>query len=225
MACAGWVVRPRPEARRRCGIDRGDAGAGVGVVTPRRSGAVHLGPGNGRDRSRDLPARPPPSRHFGSGRGDAIAGGVFAREAAASGCRYAALISSAYWPNPGGLLFDLFDQGLGFFSPGWTDWIGGTLGEAVQADPRYQDFLSINETRLRCFGRIDDADKRPLRFGGPASGAGSTAAGAELKTADAIVSGCPVIATSHALEGYGPVVAGRGVGVFMWPIRRWNIAR
>ncbi len=130
--------------------------------------------------------------------------------------RYAALMGSNYWPNVEGF-FSLFPDGLGFLAPGEQIWIAGALGGAVRADPRFETFLSINESRLRALGYVAEADKAgffadaacvivPVTFG----------AGAKLKTADAIVSGRPVIATSHALEGYGPIATaalGHGIHV------------
>jgi glycosyltransferase involved in cell wall biosynthesis len=138
----------------------------------------------------------------------------FAAEARKASCRYAALMGSAYWPNVEGF-FGQFPLGLGFLGPGEQVWVAGTLGRAIRDDRRYQDFLSLNESRAHFVGYLSDEEKAdffqaaacvivPVTVG----------AGAKLKTADAIFSGRPVIATQHALEGYGPMVEdalGRGV--------------
>lgn len=141
----------------------------------------------------------------------------FAAVAAEAGTSaYAALVASRYWPNLEGF-FDVFPEGLGFLKPDWQIWIAGTLGSALASDVRYQDFLSINASRTRLVGYLPEPDKPaffgaaacvlvPVRVGG----------GAKLKTADAIASGRPVIATPHALEGYGPIVHDAiGCGIYV----------
>jgi hypothetical protein len=139
---------------------------------------------------------------------------AFSRATREGRCRYATLTGSAYWPNVEGF-FTIFPNGLGFLARDERIWIAGSLGAALQSDQRFQDFLAVNDSRLRAWGYVADADKAsffasascvivPVHIGG----------GAKLKTADALASGCPVITTSHALEGYGPLVQdvlGRGV--------------
>jgi hypothetical protein len=96
-------------------------------------------------------------------------------------------------------------------------WVGGSLGAALAADPRYKDYQTINDTRMRQMGYIADEEKAsffgsahcvfvPVRMG----------AGARLKTADAVASGRAVISTSRGIEGYGPLLCqalGRGIYV------------
>ena len=129
------------------------------------------------------------------------------RQAALDGkCRYAALMGSAYLPNIEGF-FSIFPHGLGFLTQDEQVWIAGSLGGALRADARYQDFWSVNDTRSRDWGYLNEADKAsffaaascvivPVLIG----------AGAKQKTADALASNRPVITTSHAIEGYGPLV-------------------
>jgi hypothetical protein len=142
--------------------------------------------------------------------------GRFAREAKDGNLRYAGLIGSAYWPNAEGFL-DLFPNGLGFLRPQERIWVAGTLGSALTQNIRYRDYQSINDSRLRAIGHIDEADKRaffaaaacilvPVLIGG----------GSKLKTADAIASGRAVITTSHGIEGYGPIARmAIGQGIFI----------
>jgi len=133
-----------------------------------------------------------------------------------SGCRYAALMGSGYWPNVEGF-FATFPDGLGFLAPDEQIWVAGSLGPALCNDARYRDFQSINDSRSRTWGYLPDTDKAAFFAGAscvivPVH----TGAGAKQKTADALASGRPVITTSHALEGYGPLVGdalGRGVYV------------
>jgi glycosyltransferase involved in cell wall biosynthesis len=143
-------------------------------------------------------------------------GSRFAAAAAEASCRYAALLGSAYWPNIEGF-FDIFPDGLGFLARDEQLWIAGELGEAIARDGRFQTFLSINQSRSRMMGYIEESEKAaflaaaacivvPVTFG----------AGAKMKTADAIASGRPVIATPHALEGYGPIVeTALGDGIYV----------
>jgi hypothetical protein len=140
----------------------------------------------------------------------------FAVEAMTAGVRYAGLLSSAYWPNLEGF-FDMFPDGLGFLRADEQIWVAGSLGSALAADPRYRDFQTLNDTRMRQIGYVSDVEKVgflgaahcvivPVLLGG----------GAKLKTADALASGHAVISTSQGIEGYGPLVApalGRGVFV------------
>jgi glycosyltransferase involved in cell wall biosynthesis len=125
-------------------------------------------------------------------------------------------MGTGYWPNIEGF-FTTFPNGLGFLAQDEQIWVAGTLGAALRADARYQDFLSVNDARLRTWGYLADTDK--ASFFAPASCVivpVHIGAGAKIKTADALASGCPVITTSHAIEGYGPLVEdalGRGVYV------------
>jgi glycosyltransferase involved in cell wall biosynthesis len=153
---------------------------------------------------------------------------VFSRAARDSRCRYAALMGSGYWPNVEGF-FTTFPNGLGFLGQDEQIWVAGSLGPAICADARYQDFQSVNNARLRTWGYVADADKAsffaaascvivPVHIG----------AGAKIKTADALASNCPVITTSHAIEGYGPLiqdVLGRGVFVADTPDAFRNLVR
>jgi hypothetical protein len=132
--------------------------------------------------------------------------GGFARAARDDGCRYAAMIGSAYWPNVEGF-FSIFPHGLGFLARGEQVWVAGSLGAALCADARYKDCKSVNDARLRAWGYVADADKASF-FAAAACIVMpvTTGAGAKQKTADALASNCPVITTSHAIEGYGPLI-------------------
>jgi hypothetical protein len=129
---------------------------------------------------------------------------------------YGALMGSRYWPNVEGF-FEMFPAGMGFLSVDEQLWVCGTIGGHIEADPRFQDFLSVNSSRMRFFGFLPEEEKAaflsaaacvpvPIRIG----------AGSKLKTADAIASGRPVIITPHALEGYGPLVReALGSGIYV----------
>jgi len=140
----------------------------------------------------------------------------FIGDARTAACRYVALMASDWLPNVEGF-FSTFPDGLGFLAQDEQIWLAGTLGAAVRDDPRFQTFLGINKSRTRIVGFVEDGEKFdflssaecvivPVTFG----------AGAKMKTADAIASGRPVIATEHAVEGYGPIVQGAlGKGVYV----------
>jgi len=140
----------------------------------------------------------------------------FAAEAREAHCVYAALIGSAYWPNVEGF-FDVFPDGLGFLAPGEQIWVAGSLGDAIKRDRRFQEFLSINETRFRDVGYLSESEKADFFAAAECAIAPvHIGAGAKLKTADAIASGRPVVATPHAVEGYGPIIGGAlGAGVYV----------
>ena len=103
------------------------------------------------------------------------------------------------------------------------------MGPRCRPTRAFQDFLSLNDSRLRAWGYIANADKPsffaaaacvivPVYMGG----------GAKLKTADALASRRPVITTPHALEGYGPLVQdvlGRGVYVADTPLAFRDLIR
>jgi SAM-dependent methyltransferase len=147
---------------------------------------------------------------------DANGANRFATETRTTGVSYAGLLSSAYWPNLEGF-FEMFPNGLGFLRSDEQIWVGGSLGAALVADPRYQDFQTLNDTRMCPMGYVADVEKAaflnaarcvivPVRLGG----------GAKLKTADALASGRPVISTSEGIEGYGPLVSSAlGHGVYV----------
>jgi glycosyltransferase involved in cell wall biosynthesis len=142
--------------------------------------------------------------------------GRFATESCAAGIRYCALMASAYWPNCEGF-FQAFPAGLDFLSADEQIWIAGSLGNAVRSDPRFDARKDVNEPHTRMLGYLADAEK--MAFYAAASCVilpVFIGAGAKAKTAEAIASGRPVIATSHALEGYGPIVRDAvGNGIYL----------
>jgi glycosyltransferase involved in cell wall biosynthesis len=141
----------------------------------------------------------------------------FGATAAEAGVRaYAALMGSEEWPNIEGF-FDAFPEGLGFLQLDQQFWVAGTVGSALEHDPRYQDFWSINASRTRILGFLPEEHKAEF-FGAAACVVIPVrrGAGVKLKTADAIASGRPVITTLDALEGYGPIVqSALGEGIYV----------
>jgi hypothetical protein len=113
-------------------------------------------------------------------------------------------------------------------------WVAGSLGAAMRADARYQDLRPVNDARLRTWGYL------PWGYLQDASAASCLAAtacvivpvanrlGPGQRTADALASDRPVIATSRAIEGYGPLlhdVLDRGVYVADPPTQSRDLTR
>ena len=128
---------------------------------------------------------------------------------------YAAMVSSAYWPNVDGF-FAMFPEGLGFLRQGEYIAAAGSVGPAIWTDPRFGDFRAVNQSRFRALGVAPDPMLGeflraaacvilPIQVGG----------GANMKTADALWSGRPVVCTAKALVGYPHVRPYIGAGVYV----------
>jgi Glycosyl transferase 4-like domain len=153
---------------------------------------------------------------------------LLTRSAGDGGCRYAALMGSDHSPNIEGF-FAMFPDGLGFLTQDEQIWTAGSLGAALRADPRYRDFLSVNDARFRDLSFLPEAGEAsffaaarcviiPVLIG----------SGAATRIAGALASGCPVITTSHAMEGHGPLLhdlLDRGVYVADTPRDFHNLMR
>lgn len=119
---------------------------------------------------------------------------------------YLAYAASSYWPNVEGF-YDMFDDGLGFLKAKERLKIAGSVGEAIFKDARFEARRSINESRGEFLGFIPSPDLVSLYEGAAAVIVPiTTGAGANLKMADALASGRPVISTSKGLEGYRALV-------------------
>jgi hypothetical protein len=142
--------------------------------------------------------------------------GRFAAFAAEKRVTYAAIMGSSYWPNVEGF-FEIFPEGLGFLPLGRQIWVAGSMGAGLHHDSRWHPFRAVNDARLLAVHFIPEAEKSDFFAGAVAAVLPLTVgAGAKLKTADALACGRPVVATSVALEGYGPVLEGSlGNGVYL----------
>ena len=117
--------------------------------------------------------------------------------------RYALFVGSAHPPNADGF-WRMLAPSLAFLRPDERIVIAGGIGHLIRGNRTYAEWPGINEPRLAVCGEIERDDLVAL-LGGAAvvllpitSGGGSN-----LKTAEAIYSGRPVLATPHALRGYG----------------------
>jgi glycosyltransferase involved in cell wall biosynthesis len=119
---------------------------------------------------------------------------------------YIAYAASSYWPNVEGF-YDMFGDGLGFLKSHEKLKIAGSVGEAIFKDSRFEARRSINEARGEFLGFLPEADLERLYLDAAAVIVPiTTGAGANLKMADALASGRPVISTSKGLEGYRTLV-------------------
>jgi hypothetical protein len=117
--------------------------------------------------------------------------------------RYFFFVGSAYPPNVDGICSLLMDGGLFFVPPEKTFAVCGGAAAGTFRDTRYQKFLHANSERVKFFERIEDKDLDllksnahavilPINYGG----------GSNLKTAEALVTGKWIVATSISLRGY-----------------------
>lgn len=117
--------------------------------------------------------------------------------------RYPLFIGSAHPPNVDGF-WRMLAPSLAFMRPGERIVVAGGVGHLLRQHRGYAEWSGINEPRLLVLGEVERADLDAL-LGGAAVVILpiTTGGGSNLKTAEAIYSGRPVLATPHALRGYG----------------------
>ncbi|PZW45872.1 hypothetical protein C8P66_11070 [Humitalea rosea] len=113
-------------------------------------------------------------------------------------------------------VFALFPEGLGFLTRRQQIRVAGALGLALPADPRWRPFAATNAARFQAMGPLSREGLARFYQGARAALLPITAAGcAGADIADALVAGCPVIATSRVLEETGALPDGvLGAGVW-----------
>lgn len=117
--------------------------------------------------------------------------------------RYPLFVGSAHPPNVEGF-WQMLAPSLAFLRPGEKIVVAGGVGHVLRQHRRFVAWSGINEPRLAVLGEVPHEDLVALL-----GGAGAillpitTGGGSNLKTAEAIYSGRPVLATPHALRGYG----------------------
>jgi glycosyltransferase involved in cell wall biosynthesis len=117
--------------------------------------------------------------------------------------RYALFVGSAHPPNADGF-WQMLAPSLAFLAPGEKIVVAGGVGHLIRDNKVYAAWPGINEPRLAILGEIERADLVALLGGATAIMLPiTTGGGSNLKTAEAIHSGRPVLATPHALRGYG----------------------
>ena len=117
--------------------------------------------------------------------------------------RYSLFIGSAHPPNVDGF-WNMLAPSLAFLRPDEKIVVAGGVGYLLRNHPTYRAWSGINEPRLAMLGEVDCDDLGALLYGATAIMLPiTTGGGSNLKTAEAIYTGNPVLATPHALRGYG----------------------
>lgn len=123
--------------------------------------------------------------------------------------RYPLFVGSAHPPNVDGF-WRMLAPSLAFLRPDEKIVVAGGVGHMLRQHPLYAAWNGINEPRLAILGEVEREDLVALLGGAAAILLPiTTGGGSNLKTAEAIYSGRPVLATPHALRGYGDA--------FRWP--------
>jgi glycosyltransferase involved in cell wall biosynthesis len=117
--------------------------------------------------------------------------------------RYPIFVGSAHPPNADGF-WRMLAPSLAFLRPDEKIVVAGGVGHLLRDHAIYRAWSGINEPRLLVLGEIERNDLIALLYGAAAILLPiTTGGGSNLKTAEAIYSGNPVVATTHALRGYG----------------------
>ncbi|MCK9537522.1 glycosyltransferase [Dokdonella sp.] len=112
-------------------------------------------------------------------------------------------VGSAHPPNASGF-WDMLAPSLAFLRPDEQIIVAGGVSHLIRGDRRYQDWSGINEPRLALLGEVTREELSALLYGASVIVLPiTTGGGSNLKTAEAIYTGRPVLATPHALRGYG----------------------
>jgi glycosyltransferase involved in cell wall biosynthesis len=132
--------------------------------------------------------------------------------------RYAIYAASSYWLNVDGY-FEVFGEGLGFLGPDERLMVVGSGCDAIWKDRRFERRRTISESRSLLRGFLPEDKLVEAYLGAEAivipilRGAGSN-----LKTADALAAGRPVISTPKGLAGYRSLLGDAlGNGVYEAP--------
>lgn len=117
--------------------------------------------------------------------------------------RYSLFVGSAHPPNANGF-WEMMAPSLAFLRPDEKIVVAGGVSHFLRDHEVYRTWIGINEPRLQLLGEVDKDDLVALLGGAavillPIT----TGGGSNLKTAEAIYAGRPVLATAHALRGYG----------------------
>lgn len=126
--------------------------------------------------------------------------------------KFALYVASGHPPNVFGF-YDIFGEGVGCIAPDERLVVAGAAGQSIRNDERFASVAGLG----KCFvdaGMVSDAQLRGLLQSAhciflPMTSGGGT----NLKTAEALWSGRPVIATSLAMRGFEAYENAPGVHV------------
>ena len=126
---------------------------------------------------------------------------------------YFSFAGSSYWPNVEGFA-EIADPSLTFLPPTMRIQVAGTVGTEIMKNPSILRRQSANASRitLRGFLSMDDLVRmmsRSLAVLVPVF----VGEGSNLKSADALASGAPVIMTERATRGYEDVIEADSDGI------------
>jgi hypothetical protein len=121
-------------------------------------------------------------------------------------------VGSAHLPNIEGFLNLVAGDGLGFLPPGQSIAVCGGASSGIFRSEVYQRHLAENANRVTFFDAVSDDDLAalqqaargtllPIQYGG----------GSNLKTAEALVLGKWIVATSTAFRGFESFQSGPGI--------------
>lgn len=117
--------------------------------------------------------------------------------------RWPLFVGSAHPPNASGF-WEMLAPSLAFLRPDEKIVVAGGVGHLLRQHKTYHAWSGINEPRLAVLGEIGREDLSALLYGAAVIVLPiTTGGGSNLKTAEAIYTGKPVVATPHALRGYG----------------------
>jgi len=124
-----------------------------------------------------------------------------------------AFVGSAYWPNTEGFA-QIATPSLAFLPPTTRIHVAGSVGRELLRNPVIDRHHSVNVSRLELHGFVDaDELRRLLASANAVIVPVFVGEGSNLKSADALASGSPVIMTEKATRGYEHVLAADDEGV------------
>ncbi|PWK57357.1 glycosyltransferase [Aminobacter sp. AP02] len=121
-------------------------------------------------------------------------------------------MGSGHPPNSSGFVEMMLGPALLFLPPEKSLAVAGGMCALIRAEPSYERFRKSNTHRLSFYNPVSDAELTTLKerahgFYLPITSGG----GSNLKTAEAILSGKWVVATSTAFRGYEALKDERGI--------------
>ncbi len=116
--------------------------------------------------------------------------------------RYALLVASGHPPNAIGF-WEMLGPSLGYLNPDQLIVAAGSVGPQLRANPIYLQHRAANNSRLRAMGFQPTNSLNALIAGAHCVVLPITQGeGSNLKTAEALLSNRPIVATSHAFRGF-----------------------
>jgi hypothetical protein len=122
------------------------------------------------------------------------------------------MVGSAYPPNIDGFCNYVVKDGAFMVPPIKSLAVCGGMGDGIINQPSYQRFQAANSSRIQFFPRIEDSELWALM----SSSHGAllplaTGSGSNLKTAEALILGKWVVATSVAMRGFEAFLDSEGL--------------